>query len=182
MQIEERKNLISTINNSIVSTGQEAISYRESNNSFSKLDLPSTDGALDLSFRHDNISESYAHLTTFDGKDPFIGINGDFDKEKQPQEINQLEKVSSAADSLKELSGTAQSTIVPSLIPQKSKRYSLIEEDLAELEEEIVEDVSDVPDTAPEEEDVKPPPLAGANVMNVILVAAECAPWSKTGI
>ncbi|KAJ9147616.1 hypothetical protein P3X46_029753 [Hevea brasiliensis] len=30
-------------------------------------------------------------------------------------------------------------------------------------------------------EDTKPPPLAGANVMNVILVAAECAPWSKTG-
>lgn len=31
-------------------------------------------------------------------------------------------------------------------------------------------------------EDVKSPPLAGPNVMNVILVAAECAPWSKTGI
>ncbi|CAH9088840.1 unnamed protein product [Cuscuta epithymum] len=29
--------------------------------------------------------------------------------------------------------------------------------------------------------DFKPPPLAGANVMNVILVSAECAPWSKTG-
>ncbi|GBG77039.1 hypothetical protein CBR_g23365 [Chara braunii] len=27
----------------------------------------------------------------------------------------------------------------------------------------------------------KPPPLAGENVMNVVLVAAECAPWSKTG-
>ncbi|XP_058773224.1 granule-bound starch synthase 2, chloroplastic/amyloplastic-like [Vicia villosa] len=27
----------------------------------------------------------------------------------------------------------------------------------------------------------KPPPLAGTNVMNIILVAAECAPWSKTG-
>lgn len=27
----------------------------------------------------------------------------------------------------------------------------------------------------------KPPPLAGANVMNVIMVASECAPWSKTG-
>lgn len=26
-----------------------------------------------------------------------------------------------------------------------------------------------------------PQPLAGTNVMNVILVAAECAPWSKTG-
>lgn len=27
----------------------------------------------------------------------------------------------------------------------------------------------------------KPPPLAGTNVMNIILVSAECAPWSKTG-
>ncbi|KAL2523092.1 Starch synthase 2 [Forsythia ovata] len=33
----------------------------------------------------------------------------------------------------------------------------------------------------PAGEDVKPPPLAGPNVMNIILVAAECAPWSKTG-
>ncbi|KAH9295848.1 hypothetical protein KI387_039436, partial [Taxus chinensis] len=31
------------------------------------------------------------------------------------------------------------------------------------------------------EGDAKPPPLAGTNVMNVIIVAAECAPWSKTG-
>lgn len=27
----------------------------------------------------------------------------------------------------------------------------------------------------------KPPPLAGPNVMNIVCVAAECAPWSKTG-
>lgn len=26
------------------------------------------------------------------------------------------------------------------------------------------------------------PPLAGENVMNVIMVGAECAPWSKTGV
>lgn len=31
----------------------------------------------------------------------------------------------------------------------------------------------------PEEE--KPPPLAGPNVMNIVMVGAECAPWSKTG-
>nr|GMC73527.1 granule-bound starch synthase 2, chloroplastic/amyloplastic [Ipomoea batatas] len=30
-------------------------------------------------------------------------------------------------------------------------------------------------------EDLKPPPLAGTNVMNIVLVAAECAPWCKTG-
>lgn len=28
---------------------------------------------------------------------------------------------------------------------------------------------------------VKPEPLAGPNVMKVVLVGAECAPWSKTG-
>ncbi|KAF3635946.1 Granule-bound starch synthase 2, chloroplastic/amyloplastic [Capsicum annuum] len=33
----------------------------------------------------------------------------------------------------------------------------------------------------PVDVDEKPPPLAGTNVMNIILVAAECAPWSKTG-
>lgn len=27
----------------------------------------------------------------------------------------------------------------------------------------------------------KQPPLAGPNVMNIVVVAAECAPWSKTG-
>nr|DAD38980.1 TPA_asm: hypothetical protein HUJ06_013303 [Nelumbo nucifera] len=32
-----------------------------------------------------------------------------------------------------------------------------------------------------EDETVKSPPLAGDNVTNIILVPAECAPWSKTG-
>lgn len=181
MQIEERKKLVSSIKNSIVSTEQEAVSYSESHISFSKFDLPSTDGELDHNFRDENLYESYAHLTRFESSEaPFIGIGEDFDKEKQPQEINQLERVSSGVDSLKELNGTAQSTLVPSLIPKMSKSHSLIE-DFEELKEEVAEDASDVPDTAAEEEVVKPPPLSGTNVMNVILVAAECAPWSKTG-
>lgn len=33
----------------------------------------------------------------------------------------------------------------------------------------------------PVSDEAKPPSLAGTNVMNVIFVAAECAPWSKTG-
>ncbi|KAE8667573.1 Granule-bound starch synthase 2 [Hibiscus syriacus] len=39
--------------------------------------------------------------------------------------------------------------------------------------------VCEVHDPAVEVEN--PPPLAGANIMNIILVAAECAPWSKRG-
>ena len=33
----------------------------------------------------------------------------------------------------------------------------------------------------PPPEPVKPEPLAGPNVMKVVMVGAECAPWSKTG-
>lgn len=47
-------------------------------------------------------------------------------------------------------------------------------------EDKKVEEGLEVSD--PAVEDAEPPPLAGTNVMNVILVAAECAPWSKTGI
>ncbi|KAI3669990.1 hypothetical protein L6452_41542 [Arctium lappa] len=43
------------------------------------------------------------------------------------------------------------------------------------------ESISDEEDDNPASDDVESPPLAGPNVMNVILVAAECAPWSKTG-
>ncbi|XP_076886832.1 granule-bound starch synthase 2, chloroplastic/amyloplastic-like [Bidens hawaiensis] len=42
---------------------------------------------------------------------------------------------------------------------------------------EPTSDEADVPAS----DDVESLPLAGPNVMNVILVAAECAPWSKTG-
>ncbi|TKY65174.1 Granule-bound starch synthase 2 [Spatholobus suberectus] len=49
------------------------------------------------------------------------------------------------------------------------------------LELENQEDVSESTTIESEGEAEITPPLAGTNVMNVILVAAECAPWSKTG-
>ena len=33
----------------------------------------------------------------------------------------------------------------------------------------------------PQQEQQQQPSLAGDNAMNVVLVGAECAPWSKTG-
>eukprot|EP01018_Ginkgo_biloba_P038499 Gb_33234 [translate_table: standard] len=48
-----------------------------------------------------------------------------------------------------------------------------------EPEAKSEEDVKD--DEASGMAEAKPPPLAGPNVMNIIVVAAECAPWSKTG-
>lgn len=50
-----------------------------------------------------------------------------------------------------------------------------------DLEEAAMQPEADNEDSDSTVEDAKPPPLAGANVMNVVLVAAECAPWIKTG-
>ncbi|KAJ0754414.1 putative starch synthase [Helianthus annuus] len=62
--------------------------------------------------------------------------------------------------------------------PLNKDEYNLTNEMLEDTGESIL-DESDVPSS--DDGDVEPPPLAGPNVMNVILVAAECAPWSKTG-
>ncbi|KAG6537603.1 soluble starch synthase 2-2, chloroplastic/amyloplastic-like [Zingiber officinale] len=48
----------------------------------------------------------------------------------------------------------------------------------AETYAQISNNQQEVP---PKQESVDSPPLAGPNVMNVIVVAVECAPWSKTG-
>ncbi|KAL2329968.1 hypothetical protein Fmac_017549 [Flemingia macrophylla] len=53
--------------------------------------------------------------------------------------------------------------------------------ELLNLKVENQEEVSEPATIEGKGETEIPPPLAGTNVMNVILVAAECAPWSKTG-
>uniref|UniRef100_A0A5B7ASJ6 starch synthase n=2 Tax=Davidia involucrata TaxID=16924 RepID=A0A5B7ASJ6_DAVIN len=64
-----------------------------------------------------------------------------------------------------------------SLATLSSKNFK---ETSSELAEESSENRSDEVND-PGEENTTSPPLAGANVMNIILVAAECSPWSKTG-
>eukprot|EP00249_Psilotum_nudum_P024018 c29061_g1_i2 orf=359-2782(-) len=60
------------------------------------------------------------------------------------------------------------------------KKLALVVEETGE-EPEKIESLKLEEDAAAEEIKEKPAPLAGVNVMNVIVVAAECAPWSKTG-
>ena len=69
-------------------------------------------------------------------------------------------------------------TIKTSIILEKSSRK---EEEQHEDARESNPENGNVKAEDPTNEDANPPPLAGANVMNVIIVAAECAPWVKTG-
>ncbi|KAH7415773.1 hypothetical protein KP509_14G059800 [Ceratopteris richardii] len=63
---------------------------------------------------------------------------------------------------------------------RKEKAIPSTKEDEKEI---INEEKSDGPVSAgsASSKDESAPPLAGLNVMNVILIAAECAPWVKTG-
>nr|XP_009395950.2 PREDICTED: granule-bound starch synthase 2, chloroplastic/amyloplastic [Musa acuminata subsp. malaccensis] len=63
----------------------------------------------------------------------------------------------------------------------KEPERSVKDENAENQTEAKFDSVDPEADTDPEEENMDDPPLAGVNVMNVIVVAAECAPWSKTG-
>lgn len=69
-----------------------------------------------------------------------------------------------------------------SILPAVDYKFSSRDETPEQQIEETPDGVDVKADTeANEEEVIEAPPLAGVNVMNVIVVAAECAPWSKTG-
>ncbi|XP_024025240.1 starch synthase 2, chloroplastic/amyloplastic [Morus notabilis] len=69
---------------------------------------------------------------------------------------------------------------LPPFLSSISKASTLRDEKQVDLEEPSPQVIDDEK-AGGERDEEKPPPLAGANVMNIILVAAECAPWSKTG-
>ncbi|KAK9682372.1 hypothetical protein RND81_10G069200 [Saponaria officinalis] len=96
--------------------------------------------------------------------------NGGFGKGKT-ETVESLShgKTSFHADSSKR---TDEMTTFSLFLTKNYKSPAFKEEKAQEIVEPTYKELS---------EDVKPPPLAGSNVMNVILVAAECAPWVKTG-
>ncbi|XP_077214335.1 starch synthase 2 [Tasmannia lanceolata] len=181
-QIAERRKLVSSINNSSVNIDAEyeEVSYSESENSFSNLDLTSTGRDLDrVGILSENNGLSAAVATS---ETPTVGFSGDLeDDEEEPDNSYPRENVSPAANALKKFTEIIQSTSISSLRPKASETWGSKDEKIEDLTEANVESVSGHLDVAPEEEGTKPPPLAGANVMNVIVVSAECAPWSKTG-
>lgn len=79
---------------------------------------------------------------------------------------------------------TSEPAVLPRFLTESINDYEAKVDDVSKSDgsDNSMDDNIEEPKMFSEEEVVKPPPLAGANVMNVILVAAECAPWSKTGI
>ncbi|XP_023912722.1 granule-bound starch synthase 2, chloroplastic/amyloplastic [Quercus suber] len=185
-QIAERRNLVSSIKDSIINQEDDEVSYEGRGNSSPNPDLAS---ASDKSVDDHNSgipSNNYARLTV---DEELETLPSDFSRDlnevkKESEEVAPLRKASSDVDSASHLKETNPEKVwldgLPSFLSSPSESSSITDKkheifnktSLAEVDGEAND---------PAIEEVSPPPLAGANVMNVILVAAECAPWSKTG-
>ncbi|PPD68729.1 hypothetical protein GOBAR_DD34393 [Gossypium barbadense] len=101
--------------------------------------------------------------------------------QEKPELYFAPEKASSNNGSIKQSktidSKAFKSDVLPSYL--SSSKAQVTDEEEESSTEADSKEAAEVDDAAVEDE--KPPPLAGVNVMNIILVAAECAPWSKTG-
>ncbi|XP_021721398.1 granule-bound starch synthase 2, chloroplastic/amyloplastic-like [Chenopodium quinoa] len=91
--------------------------------------------------------------------------------ERETTESSSRERTSNGLNTLKK---SEENSMQPNFLSRSYIPSSVKDEKEKQLEnnEQVYHPVG---------EETKPPPLAGANVMNVILVAAECAPWCKTG-
>ncbi|KAK7271796.1 hypothetical protein RJT34_27996 [Clitoria ternatea] len=114
-----------------------------------------------------------------------VDIDEGFDKvEEEEDKLSPAEISSSRLYVNEQLSNKRYETIKADTPPIEIKKsaktsslkYETLEDVLESNLREVVNESNNV-----ESEGEKPPPLAGANAMNVILAAAECAPWSKTG-
>lgn len=182
-QTAERRKLISSIKKIIADRKQYESPHIESAAVFSSLDLPLSGEEHDRKYKSGIPSDSYTDSSLVGALKRYsVDISGDFgDEDQEPNKTTAFVKVSSPVDASKESTETIQSMISLSSLQTTSDAYSATQEKL-DLTEANVDNVNSELIMIPEEMESKSPPLAGDNVMNVIMVAAECAPWSKTGI
>ncbi|KAH6791163.1 starch synthase 2 [Perilla frutescens var. frutescens] len=195
-QIAERKKLVSSIKNTLIDPEGSEQPYKESAVTTSSLedaaktedatelgkDLPVNGMSSDASPGKQlkaNISENVQSMPWQSSVAPApepASSNNFYNESKNTAEVTTSSaKTSTEEDLNRELKDT---TIKTAVIPDKP---SSKEEEQHEDSKESNPEDGNLEAEDPTNEDEKPPPLAGANVMNVIIVAAECAPWVKTG-
>lgn len=126
------------------------------------------------------LSSSKVNLTVNDSRGTLPP--GTSEVTKQPEKNVSHGRTSLGVDSHRQFKDRTSETVWSDELTSflSSTTSTLKDQEDEDLQESSLKDVYDETDM-PMSEDKKPSPLAGANVMNVILVAAECAPWSKTG-
>lgn len=186
MQIAERRKLVSSIKSGIINPENNDVSYEDQESSFPNADSnvgcdndeDYNGSVLNGDHLHSNADKVSVALSSATSRDFGEG------KKKLGKNLS-LENPSSGLESPKQLKETRLETIwsdaLPLFLSKSVETASPKEEKLEDFVGLSSQEVNNEA-TVSMEEDIKPPPLAGTNVMNIILVAAECAPWSKTGV
>ncbi|KDO72589.1 hypothetical protein CISIN_1g006770mg [Citrus sinensis] len=185
-QISERRKLVSSIKSDIANSEEDEVSYEERENSFSDLDFTSTSSSNVVENQNGIIpSSSGDHSTANEAPklQSSAANRGPDAGGKESENRLSPEKESIDIDSSKLLKGTDTQSTWSDELPSFLSRTAVISSPKEERHEKDLDQVQQIDSEPiePKTEEAKPPPLAGANVMNVILVAAECGPWSKTG-
>ncbi|OMO79297.1 Glycosyl transferase, family 1 [Corchorus capsularis] len=180
-QIAERRKLVSSIKSSITDQDENEIFHEQKDISFPNVDPPSSSSDRMDEDKNGNILSS-SRVNSIVKDVPEVLSSDEVGEE--PKKHLPSEKTSSNIGPTKQLKTTnseaPKSDVLPSYLSGSSDTAQVKVEDNENLTEAGLEEVNGAVDT-PAVEDEKPPPPAGANAMNVILVAAECAPWCKTG-
>lgn len=180
-QIVERRKIMSSMKNTIANPRCE-VSGNERDSYFSSLGQSVSSGELDKKYDND-VSNGHAQPTKTELTEgqPIAAYRNFHDEEKELGNSSQVKYL--LADVLglsREASPGADETVIvsPSLL-KISESIGVETGNLKELKEPVIDGASAGHDDM--EQNFECPPLAGPNVMNIILAAAECAPWSKTG-
>lgn len=174
-QIEERRKLVSSIKSSTINIAMGSGSSNESGSYVQNMNRTSTSGELDRKYSMDTASEKSDQSSKVE-----VSVSPLYKRETEnssPEEYSMANALGLSREASSEV--TRSEIMSPSL--SKTSELYVIKEDLEDVKEANIEGASAEQDAARDEGIQDSPPLAGANVMNVILVAAECAPWSKTG-
>lgn len=179
-QIAERRKLVSSFKDKLGGSSKQAQYFNEDNSSEDDEVLGKTE---ETEMQENFSEESLANLsntmsTEFLSEDQTLPGSVPDMKRFNALEISGQPSVSSSTSSQKSLLSTTLG--MPSVLGTKSEDLYDSEKE-AGPEPEIETDAKAEITTGSSEGEAKTPPLAGTNVMNIIVVAAECAPWSKTG-
>ncbi|KAJ9147615.1 hypothetical protein P3X46_029753 [Hevea brasiliensis] len=185
-QIAERRKLVSSIQSSVGDHEVDRTSHEQRENSLPNSGNTSTIDVNMLEQQNGAVLPSSVHATADEVPETSSSaISGGHAKVEKELEQNvsptTASFVKNSTKLLKEMnSEKVWSDEMPSFLSSTSEISTINDENNGGSNESTSPKVDNV-ESDSMTEDTKPPPLAGANVMNVILVAAECAPWSKTG-
>ncbi|CAL9121616.1 unnamed protein product [Musa textilis] len=171
-QIVERRKFISSMKDNVVTKEEETVSYNQNHSSFSNVDIDN-DEDFDRTDNPWSYSDNYAQTCETDVLDYGKETIDDIEVEKSVAETLGLLREA-------DLEQSQPQDMLP-VIFEESDCYTMDDEIIEVSAEEGMQGSIKQQEVPPEEGILDSAPLAGPNVMNVIMVAAECAPWSKTG-